>query len=104
MFVPLFALPLTAQLLVVAADGIPKLDVRPSCRGAASAKVLSESVNAMRNCLDSEKKAHNTLVQEWRQFSPADRARCTNAVMSFSPTYTELLTCLEFTRELKNNK
>jgi hypothetical protein len=100
-FVPILALPLTAYLLVAVADDVPKLDVTPSCSGAAAAKVLGPGVNAMQRCLDIEKKAHDTLVKEWRVFAPADRAKCVNAVMVFSPTYTELLTCLEFSRELK---
>jgi hypothetical protein len=67
----------------------------------AALKVLAQGVNAMQNCLDIEKKAHNTLVKEWLEFAPADRAKCVIGVMSFSPTYTELLTCLEFSRDLK---
>jgi len=55
---------LTAYLLVAVADGIPKIDVRPSCRGAIAAQVLSQGVDAMQNCLDTKKKAHNTLVTE----------------------------------------
>ena len=66
-----------------------------------AAKILAQNVDAMQNCLDIEKKAHDTLVKEWLEFRPADRAKCVNAIMSFSPTYTELLTCLEFSRDLK---
>ena len=102
MFVPIFALPLTAHLLVAVADGVPKIDVKPSCRGAVAAQVLSQSVDAMQNCLDTEKKAHDTLVTEWRKFAPAARAECVGSIMTFSPTYTELLTCLEFSRDLKS--
>jgi hypothetical protein len=102
-FVPIFVLPLTAHLFVAVADGVPKLDVTPSCRGAAAAKVLSPSVNALQTCLETEKKAYGTLVKEWLEFAPADRAKCVGAVMAFSPTYTELLTCLEFSKELNKN-
>ena len=101
MFVPIFALPVAAHLMVAAADGVPKLDVTPSCRGAVAAKVLAQSVNALQSCLDTEQKTHSTLFKEWLEFALSDRAKCVNAVMSFSPTYTELLTCLEFSRELK---
>lgn len=104
MFVPIFSLPLAAHLFVAVADGVPKLDVTPSCRGAVAAKVLAQSVDAMQNCLDIEKKAHDQLVKEWLGFTPADRAKCVNAVMNFSPTYTELLTCLEISRELKKHQ
>lgn len=104
MFVRIFLLPLAAQLFVTVADGVPKFDVTPSCRGAAAARVHSQNVNAMQDCLDTEKKAHDQLIKEWLKFSPADRGKCVNATMSFSPTYTELLTCLEFSKDLKKSQ
>ena len=103
MLVPIFALPLVANLLVTVADLVPKFDVTPSCRGAAAAKVFTQNVDAMQNCLAIEKRAHDQLVKEWLEFSSADRAKCVSGVMTFSPTYTELLTCLDFSRELKKH-
>jgi hypothetical protein len=103
-FVPIFALPLAAHLFVAVADGVPKLDVTPSCRGAGAAKVITQNVDAVQNCLDIEKRAHDQIMKEWLGFTPADRAKCVNAIMSFSPTYTELLTCLEFSKELKRHQ
>lgn len=104
MFVPIFALPVAGQLFLAVADGVPKLDVKPSCRGAAAANVLGPGINALQSCLDTEKKAQATLVKEWREFAPADRAKCANAIMTFSPTYTELLTCLEFSQEQRKQQ
>jgi hypothetical protein len=57
----------------------------------------------MQSCLDTENKAHGTLVTEWLKFTPAARAECVGSIMTFSPTYTELLTCLEFSRNLKKD-
>jgi hypothetical protein len=104
MSVPIFLLHLAANLFVAVADCVPKLDVTPSCRGAMAAKVLTQNVDAMQSCLDSEKKAHDQLAKEWLEFTPADRAKCVNAIMIFLPTYTELLTCLEFSKELKKHQ
>ncbi len=53
MFIPWFALPLAAQLIAVA-DGVPKLDVTPSCRGAAKAGYISTTEDRLKSCLDSE--------------------------------------------------
>jgi hypothetical protein len=103
-FMPIFALPLSAHLIVTVADHVPKIDVRPSCRGAVTAKVTDPGVNAMQHCLAIEKKAHETLVKEWRTFTAADQTKCADAVSGFSPTYTELLTCLEFSRELSKKQ
>jgi hypothetical protein len=72
--------------------------------GQGAAKVMTQNVDAVQNCLDIEKRAHDQLVKGWQDFTPADRAKCVNAVMSFSPTYTELLTCLEFSKGLKRHQ
>ena len=42
MFVPLSTLALTAVLLVAGSDSVPKLDINPSCRDAAT---LGEDMN-----------------------------------------------------------
>lgn len=100
MFVPLFALPLTTQLMLTVADGVPKLDVTASCRGAAAASA-TDAKGTMQNCLDREQKYRDQLVNRWLQFAPADRVKCTKAVAAFEPTYSELLTCLEMAQDLK---
>ena len=117
MFILFFSLPVAAHLIISVADSVPKIDVTPSCRAAAAnAKAQANpSVNAkgkaqvqanpspatdrMKTCLDSEKKIHDQLVKEWSNFPPADRARCIKATELFSPTYTELISCLEMTRD-----
>lgn len=103
-FVPFFALPLAGQLFIGVADGVPKLDVMPSCRGAVEARVLTNAVDPLQNCLAIEKKANDQLVKEWLEFTPADRAKCVNGIMKFEPTYSELLTCLEFSKIMKRYK
>jgi hypothetical protein len=55
MFVPLFALPLATQLIINVADGVPKLDVTASCRGAAAASA-TDAKGTLQKCLDSEQK------------------------------------------------
>ncbi len=100
MFVPFLALPLAIHLTIFVADNVPKLDVTPSCRAASAA--ASDSADRMQSCLVSEERADNQLAKEWSEFPSADRANCVN-VLTFEPTYTELLTCLEMTRELKKN-
>jgi hypothetical protein len=98
MWVPFFALPLATQLVVAVADGVPNLDVTASCRAAGEA---AGSKDRMQNCLDSEKKTRDLLVKDWSTFTPADRADCIKSIVSFAPTYTELITCLEMRRDVK---
>jgi hypothetical protein len=98
MWVPVFALPLAAQLVVAVADRVPNLDVRPSCRGAAAEASMKDR---LQSCIDSEHKVRDQLVKDWSSFPAADRTNCLNGIMSFLPTYTELITCLEMERDVK---
>ena len=99
MFIPLFALPLVTQLLITTADGVPKLDVTASCRAAAAA---SNAPDRMQSCLVSEQRIYDQLVRDWSGYPSVDRVDCVRAVKIFEPTYTELLTCLEMARDVKN--
>jgi hypothetical protein len=101
MFVPFFALPLATQLIVSVADNVPKLDVTSSCPAAAAS---SNSADRMQSCVASEQKIHDQLIKSWSDFPSVDRANCLDAVKVFSPTYTELLTCLEMARDVKKIK
>jgi hypothetical protein len=100
MFVPLLAVPLTV-LLVAATDGVPKFDVKPSCQGAV--QVLAQGKERLQSCLDSEEHTRSQLEKSWSTFPPADRTGCIGA-MHFSPTYTELATCLEMKRDLRESQ
>ncbi len=95
MFVPFLALPLATHLIIFVADSVPKFDVTQSCRAAAAAANTPER---LQGCLDSEQRAHDQLVKEWSNFKPDDRAKCVRTIKVFSPTYTELITCLEMAR------
>jgi hypothetical protein len=100
MIVPLAALPLAAQLFVTVADGVPTFNVTPSCRAAAA--VQGAAADRMQTCLQAEQRARNEIAQAWPQVSPAARTRCTlTASVGGSPTYTELITCLEMARDSK---
>ena len=98
MFVRLAALPLALQL--IAADGVPKLDVTPSCRGAAEAGYVASTPEMLKSCLGKEQSARDQLDKTWSSFPAADRASCVSSIKGFEPTYTELATCLEMKRDL----
>jgi hypothetical protein len=101
MWVPVLALPLAAHLVIAVADRVPNLDVRPSCRGAAAA---STDKDRMQTCIDSEQKTREQLVKDWSSFPAADRANCVSGIMAFAPTYSELITCLEMQRDVKQSR
>lgn len=100
MFFPLAELALTASLVLTAADRVPRLDVRPSCRGAArSGASLGRDMNS---CLRQENEARARMVQQWRQFTAAEKTRCVQgSTMGGSHSYVELLTCLEMARDAR---
>jgi acyl-CoA synthetase (AMP-forming)/AMP-acid ligase II len=100
MIVPLAALPLAVQLFVTVTDGVPTFNVTSSCHAAAAVPGAAE--NRMQTCLQSEQRARDEIVQAWSKATPAARTRCTQtASVGGSPTYTELITCLEMARESK---
>jgi hypothetical protein len=100
MFVPLAALT-AAQLFITVADTVPTFDVTPSCRAAASAS--GAAGDRMETCLQSEQRARAQVVDEWPRYKPAERTRCIQtATVGGNPTYSELATCLEMTRDTRN--
>jgi hypothetical protein len=77
---------------------VPTFDVTPSCRTGVTEGIR----NDIKTCLDSEQKAREQLVAQWNDFPQADRTLCTQASsMGGSPTYTELITCLEMQRDVR---
>jgi len=103
MFVPWFALPLAAQLIAVA-DGVPKIDVTPSCQGAAKSGYISTTEGRLKSCIDSEMRTRQKLEEEWSKYPAGDRSDCYASIRHFNPTYVELATCLEMRRDLRNLK
>jgi hypothetical protein len=88
----LFAtLPLTAV-----ADNVPKFDIAQECKSEGGSTVMQE------HCAGDEAQARDQLEPLWVQSAAADRAICIKeASMDGSPSYVELLTCLEMARDVK---
>ena len=98
--VPLLALPVALQL--VAADGVPQLDVTQSCRGAAEAGYVASTAERLQMCIASEHGIRDQLDKTWSSFPASDRNSCLSSVKGFAPTYSELVTCLEMKRDVAN--
>ena len=107
MFVPLSTLALTAVLLVAGSDSVPKLDINPSCRDAAT---LGEDMNTtFDQCMNDEHDALAQLQKEWNQFSLSDRQSCTAEQsdivgLSSLSSYVELLECLVLARDAASSE
>jgi hypothetical protein len=88
---------LAGHLILVAANSVPTLNVEPSCRAAAE---QATRPNYLSTCKQIEQKARDQLVKDWSQFSAANKRQCVSlSKLGGPPTYTEVLTCLDMTRD-----
>ena len=93
-FIPMLAV---AGQLVLVADQVPVLNVETGCRAAANSAVQGRDSNA---CKRDEEDARDRLKDQWGSFSAADRDHCVKlSVLGGSPSYVELLTCLELAKQ-----
>jgi len=101
------ALLLGVSLVVPAVDKVPSLNVEQVCQGIAQQGGVSfrdpNIAVEKKNCMDSEHSTRNEIAKQWSSFSAADKTACTNeATMGGESSYTELLTCLEMARDVRN--
>ncbi len=93
---------LVSSYVVLAADKVPELNIEPTCRAAASTNVRAVSNEDGSACKRDEQDAHGKLEQGWDQFSAGDRSQCVRmSTLGGSPSYVELLTCLELSKQAK---
>lgn len=89
-----------ASLAITVSDAVPKLIVAAS---RAAAKVnealgLTESQSTGR-CMHDEEQARAVLIQKWTSYPTADRTRRVDETMIGSPSYVDVLTCLQAAQE-----
>jgi hypothetical protein len=90
---------MTASVALAAFDAVPNFNVEPSCQAAAQQASSPDYITVCRN---SELRAREQMQQQWPQLSAADKSQCVqSATVGGTPTYTELLTCLEMARDLR---
>ena len=90
---------MTAGIALAAMDAVPNFNFEPSCRAAAQ---QAASPNYVSVCRNTEQKARDELERQWPQLNAADKAQCVPAATAGgNPTYTELFTCLEIARDVR---
>jgi hypothetical protein len=94
------------SILSARSDDSPTLDVRPVCRGIASQSGDTLSAGLMKDsfeeCLKSEQDVRDQVKEKWSTFSAADKKHCVAlAKTGGESSYTELLTCLEMSRDVR---
>jgi hypothetical protein len=91
---------LLGSQVVLAADTVPKFDTGPSCRSAGAAAGMAGRDTAA--CERDENNARAALEKDWSQFTLSDKAHCVRlGTLGGSPSYVELLTCLEMAKAVK---
>jgi hypothetical protein len=98
MLIPFSMIALSTQLVMTAADGVPKFDIARGCRvDSTQAFDLSVGLNeTVKRCVADEQQALTKLQTQWSQFREPDKTQCTGeANIGGTPSYVDLLTCLQ---------
>jgi hypothetical protein len=106
--VPLFAAAAFALSISAArTDQYPTLNVAPLCRGITEQSDLQEGFRKVTfdECIKAEQEDRKTMIKEWSTFSAAERRQCVaEATMGGESSYTDLITCLEMARDVRQSK
>src|SRR5579864_521732 len=97
----LFSVFLGSQIIIAVADDVPTLDVAPNCHAAAA-----DAPESFKRCIQDENNARTVLVAQWPRFAAGDKLNC-GQEQKTTPSYVELLTCLQTAseaRKLKNDQ
>ena len=81
------------------ADTAPKFDIARACQSEGG------SNEEQKRCADDETQARDTVQAEWTQFTPSAKKQCYEETnIDSTPSYVELLTCLEMERDVKTER
>ena len=77
--------------------GPPSLDIKGTCR---QAQPVSDEQSAYDSCMNDEFAAQKELAKNWQTFGAQARSTCVQeSQLGSSPSYVDLLTCLELVRD-----
>lgn len=88
-------------------DQYPVLNVAPLCHGIVGQSSLQEGLGSVTfdECMKAEQADRETMIKEWSTFSSDDKTHCVKeATMGGSSSYTDLITCLEMARDVRQLK
>ena len=83
--------------------GVPNLDVKGSCRDAQKFSSGDDKNLAYKGCMQDETNAKTELSKRWSSFRAKDRSDCVEQSRAPSPSYVEVLTCLEMDTDAIRN-
>jgi hypothetical protein len=78
------------------ADSVPKFDIAAECKSEGGAAAIQQQ------CAADEAQARDEVQPLWTQSAAIDKAQCIQETsMDSTPSYVELLTCLEMARDVR---
>lgn len=84
-------------------NGVPDLDVKGSCSDAQKFSAQGDDKGvAYKGCMQDESNAKSELAKRWSSFKAADKTSCVEQARAPSPSYVEVLTCLEMDTDSMN--
>jgi hypothetical protein len=84
-------------LMFNVAATVPTYNVKPTCRAAIELSGMAGRTPEM--CETSEADARKEIVKAWSSFAETAKTRCIQTSGGHTPSYSELLTCLETMRD-----
>jgi hypothetical protein len=76
--------------------GVPEFDVRGSCHDAEKFGIQGQDKDVgFKGCIQDEQNAKDELKQRWSKFNGQNKQICVEQARAPSPSYVEVLTCLE---------
>ena len=92
-------------LVVTVADTVPRYNVRSTCSKAVALTAMGEGGRTVESCMVGEDSARKDVEKDWTKTPAAERTRCVSTVRAdSSPSYVELLICLEMTRDSRKRQ
>jgi hypothetical protein len=92
---------LVASHIVQAGNQLPKFNIDSGCQIVLAAALTPKS--NLDACKRDELTARVKLIDEWSQYTPAQKARCVAlTLLGGDPNYAELRTCLELAKIAKS--
>lgn len=83
--------------------GVPALNVQGSCVDAQKFSSGDNKNTAYKGCMQDEMAAKAQLDKRWSSFKSRDRQNCVEQARAPSPSYVEVLTCLEMDSDAMAN-
>lgn len=93
-----------ASTIAAPRDPYPVLDVAPLCRGLTGSSSLLEGLDAgtFDQCMKGQQDDRKDMINQWSTFSAEDKRHCiAEATMGGVSSYTDLVSCLEMSRDAR---